>query len=62
MFVLQTDASAQGITGVHSIIKAEELPVGFFSYQLRPAETRYSATELEGFALEKAIQHFGIYL
>ena len=43
-FVLQTDASARGIAGVLSIIrKAEELPVGFFSCQLHPAETRYSA-------------------
>ena len=62
-FVLQTDASARGIAGVLSVIrKEEELPVGFFSRQLRPAETRYSATELEGLALVKAIQHFGIYL
>ena len=62
-FVLQTDASARGIAGVLSIIrKEEELSVGFFSRQLCPAETRYSATELEGLALVKAMQHFGIYL
>ena len=46
-FVLQTDASARGIAGVLRIIrKEEELPVGFLSRQLHPAETRYSATEL----------------
>ena len=62
-FVLQTDASAGGIAGVLSVIrKEEELSVGFFSCQLHPAETRYSATELEGLTLVKAMQHFRIYL
>ena len=62
-FVLLTDASARGIAGVLSVIrKEEELPVGFFSRQLRPAETRHSATELEGLTLVKAIQHFRIYI
>ena len=62
-FLLQTDASARGITGVLSVNrKEEELPVGFFSRQLRPAETRYSATELEGLSLVKVIQHIGKYL
>ena len=43
-FVLQSDTSALGITGILSIItKVEELPIGFLSRQLRPAETRYSA-------------------
>ena len=44
-FVLQTDASARGIAGVLRVIrKEEELPDGFFSHQLRPAEIRYSVT------------------
>ena len=59
-FMLLTDASARGITGVLRVIREkEELPVGFISRQLRPAEP---ATELEGLSLVKAIQHFGIYL
>ena len=61
--MLQTDASAGGIAGVLSVIrKEEELPICFFSRQLRLTETRYSATEREGLAPVKAIQHFGIYL
>ena len=62
-FVLQTDASARAIAFVlGGIRKEEELPVGFFSHQLRPADTKYSAIELESLSLVKAIQHFGKYL
>ena len=34
----------------------------FHSRQLRGAEQRYSATELEAFTLVSTIQHFGYYL
>ena len=39
-----------------------EQSVGFFSRQLRDAETRYSATELECLAVVETIRHFEVYL
>ena len=39
-----------------------ELPVGFYSRQLRDAETRYSATELECLAVVEAVGHFELHL
>ena len=46
-FLLQTDTSGRGIGAILSIIRdGEELPVSFVSKKLKPAETRYSVTEL----------------
>ena len=39
-----------------------ELPVGFYSRKLSPAETNYAATELEGLAVVAVITRFEIYL
>lgn len=62
-FMLHTDASGMGIGGVLSVCREEnELPVAFFSRQLRDRETRYSATELECLAVLESIRHFEVYL
>ena len=38
-FILQTDASTKGIAGVLNVVReGEELPVGFYSRKLHPAE------------------------
>ena len=63
MFLVQTDASVFGVSGVLSVCRdGAELPVGFFSRQLREAETRYSASELECLAVVETIRHFEVYL
>ncbi len=36
--------------------------MSFFSKKLKPAETRYSATELECLAIIRAVEHFAVYL
>ncbi len=57
--VMYTDASGIGIGAcLHVIREGEELPVSFFSRQLRPCEKNYSVTELESFAIVAAIKHF----
>ena len=38
------------------------LPVAFYSRQLRAAEKRYSATELEALAILSAVAHFSHFL
>ncbi len=56
---LYTDASGDGIGAcLHAVRKGEELPVAFFSRQLRPAEKNYSISELESLAIVAAIKHF----
>ena len=51
VFSLHTDASAGGVGAVLNVIReGVMLPVAFFSRQLKGAEVRYSATELEGLA------------
>ena len=63
LFVLQTDASMCGMSGVLNVIRdGAELPVGFYSRQLRNAETHYSATELECLAVVEAVRHFEVHL
>ncbi len=60
VFVLECDAS---VSGVVSVVRGEEhLPVAFFSKQLKGAQQRYSAQELEGLALIEAVRHFAFYL
>ncbi len=63
VFNVHTDASCRGIGGVLKVCrKGEELPVAFFSQQLRGAERRYSATELEALAVVRTVDHFLPYL
>ena len=60
-FILQTDTSTKGIAGILNVVRAgEELPVGFYSRKLHPAEARYSATEIECLAIVRSNQHFGV--
>ena len=62
-FSLVTDASGKGVGGVLQVLRDEEWqPAAFYSRQLRGAEQRYSATELEALALVSTIEHFGYYL
>ena len=62
-FLFQTDASGRGIGTILSVIRdGEELPVSFFSKKQKPAESRYSAAELECLAIIRAVEHFAIYL
>ncbi len=59
VFVLHTDVSGRGVGAVLNIIRDDrEVPVAFYSKQLRGAEVRYSATELEALAVVKAVTHF----
>ncbi len=56
---LYTDASGDGIGAcLHGVRDGEELPIAFFSRQLRPAERNYSITELESLAIVAALRHF----
>ncbi len=62
-FLLESDASSTGVGAALSVIRdGEKLPVAFFSRQLRGAQIRYSAQELEGLAVYEAVRHFGYYL
>jgi len=61
-FILHTDASGLGLGAVLSVCREKELPVAFYSRQLRERETRYSATELECLAMLESIRHFEVYL
>ncbi len=62
-FVLETDASANGIGAVLSVIReGRKSTVAFYSKQLHGAQNKYSAQELEGLALYQSIQHFAFYL
>ena len=63
IFSLVTDASGLGIGGVLQFKQEGQWEAAaFFSRQLRGAEQRYSATELDALALVATIQHFGYYL
>ena len=58
-----TDASGRVIGGILQVKRDEEWwPSAYFSRQLRRAEHRYSATELEALALVKIISHFSYNL
>ena len=63
IFLLQTDASGKGISGILSVIRNEtEHPVAFYSRQLQDRERAYAATELECLAVKESVQHFEVYL
>ena len=63
VFSIVTDASGKGIGGVLQVEReGERQPAAFFSRQLRGAEQRYSATELEALALAETVSHFAYYL
>ena len=62
-YTLHTDASVLGLGAVLNVSRdGKEKPVAFFSRQLRCAEKRYSATELEALAVVAAVDHFLPYL
>lgn len=63
-FILQTDASAQGIAAVLAQTgdDGEEHPIGYVSRQLNEAEANYSATEWECLAVVWGIQQFSPFL
>ncbi len=59
MFVVHTDASCRGIGEVLNVCRdGDVLPVAFFSQQIRGAEHRYSATELEALAVVLTVNNF----
>ena len=63
IFSLHTDASGCGIGATLNVIRnGEELPVGYYSKQLQGAQKHYSATELEGLAIFKAVFYFAHFL
>ena len=62
-FVLHTDASGAGIGATRNVFRdGVERPAAFFSRQLQGAQHNYSATELEGLAIFKAIHFFAHFL
>ena len=63
VYVLQTGASEGGVGAVLNVVRGgKTLPVAFFSKQLKGAERRYSATELEALAVFRSINFFAHYL
>ena len=62
-FILHTDASGAGIGATLNVIRGGVVrPVAYFSKQLQGAQHHYSATELEGLAVFRAIHFFAHYL
>ena len=63
-FVLETDASIEGVGAVLSQRQDDEQlhPIAFASRSLSPAERNYSITELETLAVVWALSHFHSYL
>ena len=58
-----SDASGRGIGGILQVRRKDKwFPAAYFSRQLRGAEHRYSATELEALALTETIRHFAYHL
>ncbi len=57
------DASQSGIGGVLCVYRSNSWKtVAFYSRQLQPRESRYSATEIEALAMLSSIEHFAYYL
>ena len=63
-YILETDASIQGIGAVLSQTQddGKPHPVAFASRGLSPAERNYSITDLETLAVAWAVSHFRTYL
>ena len=63
-FILETDASVQGIGALLSQRQEDQRlhPIAYASRALSPVEQRYSITELETLAVVWAISHFHHYL
>ncbi len=63
-FILTTDASNSHVGGVFSQIQTDgsNQPTGYFSKNLNPCETRYSATDKEALAVMLACCNFHHYL
>ena len=63
VFLLQTDASGVGIGGVFSVCReGKEVPLAFYSRQMKEQETRYSAMEIECLVVLESIRHFEVHL
>ncbi len=62
-FILYTDASGSGVGGCLHVRRGDkELPVGFYSRQLKAAEKNYSVTELKSLAIVSALKHFEYFV
>ena len=63
-FILQTDASNQGVGAVLSQRNehGSDHPVAYFSKKLLPREVRYSTVEKECLAIRLATHSFRVYL
>ena len=60
---MTTDASKTAVAAILSQVKdGVERPISFASSQLNPAESIYSASELEMLAVSWATRHFRCYL
>ena len=56
---VNTDASSRAIAGaIHQVVNGQQQPLGFFSRCTTPAETRYSAYDLELLAIYATIVKF----
>jgi len=63
LFSIAMPVCGSGIGAVLSVKRGGDvLPVALFSHQLRGAQMRYSAQELEGLAIFEDIRHFAYYL
>ena len=63
-FVLETNASAQGLGAVLSQVQDDKRlhPIAYASRALSPQEKKYAITELETLAVVWAVQHYHAYL
>ena len=63
VFVLQTNVFTKGASGVLCVCRdGAELPVAFYSRQLKERESNYAATELEYLAVKDSVCHFEVFL